>query len=562
MSHNVKQEEDPQPRLITSFDLEPNPFEQSFASTKKENANPRAIGNASATKKSPSVFGSAKPPVIHSPPVLTPGGSRRLPPLLLSPNVLQNASNHAVTIGVQAHTGVTPLLAAAGNVNGTTTPGFFLNLSKTGLTPNESSIRTGLTPSILGNPTSTGLANTSTVNSASVAASASAAASASVGTSTTTGTTVPASATNVTAAPLSAGQFTPGLSSILGLPINGTNTKIGSDVTNGTGTLGTVVEAMPASSSTATTTNTTQRNSPTMALEIPPSKKKNRNSIISPNSTGSDEVAADSSLRHEDFSNKRRKTSSSHSRRPSKVSSPEVVEESKEEQERKRKDFLERNRVAASKFRKRKKEYIKKIETDVQFYEGEYDDLSQCMDILCGTNQTVTPSLVGLLKQALIKQDLNTSLTLCNHIEQALLQTKYVRRNGRNPRREEEEAMKRKSVDEATASASNSDARDSRESTVKKRRRSKNGIDDTSIEASTITGTEANGTGTVSNIPLVINGNTLLSLEDIQAAKKKGESAVTNAIVDNTPVSRHSSLTNLEQQHHQVPALQGYPSTS
>lgn len=66
-----------------------------------------------------------------------------------------------------------------------------------------------------------------------------------------------------------------------------------------------------------------------------------------------------------------------------KISNNVTLDEN-EEQERKRKEFLERNRVAASKFRKRKKEYIKKIENDLQFYESEYDDLTQVIGKLCG----------------------------------------------------------------------------------------------------------------------------------------------------------------------------------
>lgn len=81
----------------TSFDLEPNPFEQSFA-TGKENPN--------GTSKAPNIPAS-------SPQILTPGG-RKLPPLVLSPNVQSSWSSN--------------------------------NFGRTGLTPNESGLRTGLTP--------------------------------------------------------------------------------------------------------------------------------------------------------------------------------------------------------------------------------------------------------------------------------------------------------------------------------------------------------------------------------------------------------------------------------
>lgn len=80
----------------TSFDLEPNPFEQSFATKDHPNGN----------SKAPNISAS-------SPQILTPGG-RKLPPLVLSPNV-QSSWNTT-------------------------------NFGRTGLTPNESGLRTGLTP--------------------------------------------------------------------------------------------------------------------------------------------------------------------------------------------------------------------------------------------------------------------------------------------------------------------------------------------------------------------------------------------------------------------------------
>lgn len=173
-------------------------------------------------------------------------------------------------------------------------------------------------------------------------------------------------------------------------------------------------------------------------------KPRNNTSSSSSSSLAQDGASA---LSLSEPAQKRQKLSSALPAKKPKNSEPSPLDV-KDEQERKRKEFLERNRVAASKFRKRKKEYIKKIESDLQFYEAEYDDLSQCMDKLCGiSKQTINSSLVGMLKQALLRHDVTSSLTVCNHIEQVLLQTKYVQRGGRNPRREEEEKRRMESPD-------------------------------------------------------------------------------------------------------------------
>ena len=184
---------------VSSFDLEPNPFEQSFASTKKTEsggdggnigntndsaANGDGLDNAKGMaslsyldsqnngssgslnidpqiagdqKRAASlIYGNQRGP-MQSPPLLTPGGSKKLPPLLMSPSYLQgqsqsgqNGSSH----NGSATGGQTPLGGAQGVANGSETdgqlPGFLMNLFKSGLTPNESNLRANFTPGILG----------------------------------------------------------------------------------------------------------------------------------------------------------------------------------------------------------------------------------------------------------------------------------------------------------------------------------------------------------------------------------------------------------------------------
>ena len=116
-----------------------------------------------------------------------------------------------------------------------------------------------------------------------------------------------------------------------------------------------------------------------------------------------------------------------------------------EEQESKRKEFLERNRVAASKFRKRKKEYIKRIEEDVQFYELEYDDMAQALMQLQQTPQSQSQPLLDLIDQAVRKGDAQGALQLVDHARQVVRRTRLFQRGGANPlaetRREREQGQ-------------------------------------------------------------------------------------------------------------------------
>lgn len=135
-----------------------------------------------------------------------------------------------------------------------------------------------------------------------------------------------------------------------------------------------------------------------------------------------------------------------------KISNNVTLDEN-EEQERKRKEFLERNRVAASKFRKRKKEYIKKIENDLQFYESEYDDLTQVIGKLCGiipssssnsqfnvnvsTPSSSSPpstSLIALLESSISRSDYSSAMSVLSNMKQLICETNFYRRGGKNPR--------------------------------------------------------------------------------------------------------------------------------
>jgi ATF/CREB family transcription factor len=259
----------------TSFDLEPNPFEQSFAP--KDSAKSVAgtgIGNAT------------------SPQILTPGG-RKLPPLVLSPNV--------------------PTGWGAAQ------------FPRTGLTPNDSSIRTGLTPG---------------------------------------GQSFPHSLNNITmtgmGTPGSLGftAFTPGLSSLLG-----TNTK----------------EFDQQAQSNPTV-------NPTIPV-VAPAPVVQEQALSSKQAAVEQSAVKDERQTKPKKSRKRAATKKSEiepepKKKAKEVPSEEPKDEENMTEEEKRRNFLERNRVAASKCRQRKKQQIVKMENDLNFYLNEYNNLTAAVDQL------------------------------------------------------------------------------------------------------------------------------------------------------------------------------------
>lgn len=433
-------------KAVTSFDLEPNPFEQSFASTEKplieRSALRQGIEGISALQdrrspplaaigtdpRSPPIFPNTKPPAIHSPPILSPGGSRRLPPLGLSPNT-----------------------SISGALQGQGSPGaFYLSLSKTGLTPNESNIRSGLTPNVVGVTPNLTTALPVQHNSSAI----------------------PAALTSSTG--LTPGRFTPMLNSLLSIPAQpvfpmapGTNVHGTVDATKDPGSnksadsskYSTILSVSNSSSHSLASTHSQ------LNLSTEPLERANNKSGIS---TSSNERAnnldaqakgrSQNEMEHQNDNGvttskqpkKKRKTSTAKQKargNPSELETPEEKSfensadpaDTDADRERKRKEFLERNRIAASRFRRRKKEYIKRIEADLDFYQEEYKDLTSCLATLTGVapqspGSVETPSLINSLKQALLAQNINSAMQVCNLLEHSVLKTNYVQRRGVNPR--------------------------------------------------------------------------------------------------------------------------------
>ncbi|EJS41990.1 sko1p [Saccharomyces arboricola H-6] len=539
-----------QPSTVSAFDLEPNPFEQSFASSKKalslsgaaphpsqpknplrnnsistltqnsqrstshslnsipeEHGNPTIADNANhneVKRDSPNFIPNQQRPNIISPPILTPGGSKKLPPLLLSPSILYqaNATSNANSNSLSASTSTSNPSALAvsstsgslylngsppsgsslirqprnpnstsSTTNGLSTndsqmPGFLLNLSKSGLTPNESNIRSGLTPGILTQSYNYPVLPSINKNAVSNGKNPNKSIPAN-------GTTENHAHVNIMHPTVNGTPLTPGLSSLLNLPSAGVLTNPIYKPTQSTNVTDVTIN-------NNTGNNSISPNTPSKAAVHNP---EGLNSIEQPADNHNENERLTTQLEDSDLLNsktrkrKRRMSStSSVSKAPRKYSSSrksstvtptpvpkddvdnnknsnnEIIEET-EEQEKKRKEFLERNRVAASKFRKRKKEYIKKIENDLQFYETEYDDLSQAVGKLCGipsnssnsqfnvslstpssSSSPPSTSLLSLLETSISRNDNSSAMSILSSMKQTIYETNFYRRGGKNPR--------------------------------------------------------------------------------------------------------------------------------
>ena len=551
-------------RPATSLSLEPNPFEQSFASTEKKK-NDAATGVSSFGPKSPPIllslnqtqpqqrpygnasgagaasgtsgsftnsqnlFFSAQRPVIQSPAMLTPGGSKKLPPLFFSPSYFMSNQN--------LDGSTAPASLGTGSVS---TPGgglssnFMPYITKTGLTPNESGMRSGLTPGgfltgnlnyppfpsidtvsegINGNGSlETGLRNrgviATTNHKVDISSNNNNNNSVSINNSNDTknnNTNAVGNATNTMSSSVPPISFR----GISALPSASAPFSIDSRISDAeTNTFNFKEETASTitGSTTAVPIPTSTANSskdPSVKLETPRTLSPGSNTAFSgayPEGTGNvssgNGLIDDSITTKSDLHAKRKRSVASESneqqqQQRSRVGSSvipldgngavegevkpepqtsegqessrngkgknvdtEKVENrrkdkakdkdkdksqgSLDEKDRKRREFLERNRVAASKFRKRKKEYIKRIENEIQFYEAEYNDMANVLNkiyTLNGTSSGEDPSgcLLNVMETALNTNDMRMAREVLNYMKQLIRSTNIFRRSGKNP---------------------------------------------------------------------------------------------------------------------------------
>lgn len=453
------------------FELEPNPFEQSFASTKKShsvpgigmpgqqnfNARTRNTPGQSADrnstlsiseitsnnraagfneqKKAASFFYGAQKPNLASPPLLTPGGSKRLPPILFSPNFGQQppVDPSVVDQGVPATLATLSPRDSRMNVGESQRPPLTLSLSRNVLVPNESNLRTGLTPNIL-----------------------------------TPGHQLPPTHYPCHPLPYYHGpkgdnnlhdELKPLINNGSGIP---NSNELNTNPQSLTPGFGSMLGFSPTQNA-QTSVNSLSRHDPSQAdfnvqRNFTASKEISPKEFISEPSpsaavkrqrgTSFSASPSHAALRKRKLSvssKATKSTKSSQKTTPYSTDPQSLVrtetgdKDSDDDQERKRREFLERNRVAASKFRQRKKEYIKKVEMDLKFYENEYDDMSRALNKMCGispgsSSPATSSSLVCMLETAISKNDIPSSLSIMTHIKQVLYETKYFQRNGKNPR--------------------------------------------------------------------------------------------------------------------------------
>ncbi|CCE66121.1 hypothetical protein TPHA_0O01540 [Tetrapisispora phaffii CBS 4417] len=254
-----------------------------------------------------------------------------------------------------------------------TTPNFYIN---SGLTPNESSLRTGLTPL-----------------------------------SQTVPTMLPVLGNNGAALNSAAAPFTPGLTTLLGyssaqpLPTsmgmmgNGSGFTPGGirpspplNINNGTKVLDNVTKVVVGGGSNSGSAGDSVASGPLNSSGDPTAEKTKAKRVQKPKANG-------------------RKAGTTKKKKGAKA---KANSESKEVVQ-KRMEFLERNRLAASKFRQRKKEYIKKIEDELDFYKSEYRELTQIVDKIIGHDDN--KSILEGLENLMAANDPIKALELVNSIK-------------------------------------------------------------------------------------------------------------------------------------------------
>lgn len=346
--------------------MEPNPFERSFASKdasgelkspsdsdgKKTNKHNLHIPNISNLNGTPN-----KLPGI-TPPIFTPGG-RRLPPLGLSPpghlsNPGTPGSNlwNSLLTATNNHTEPAPFVPPTGGAQNGHYPQY--TGRKTGLTPNELNLRSGLTPGGSGFPFHQ-----------------------------VPGLTTPSALLN--------SPMTPGLSSLLG--INGQQQQI-----------------------------------PTQEGFVPksgPIKETEKEPVVKT------EIKE---IENRPDKEKRTRQASSQPAKKQKVEEKKTKgkKDKKDPEDDKRKSFLERNRVAASKCRQRKKQLIQKMEDELAFYSSGYRELSAQVQQLREQLLNVRGVLVGHKECSGLAQSMGGYDQLNNFIRQTEYVAEMAQRNGAN----------------------------------------------------------------------------------------------------------------------------------
>ncbi|KAF0270356.1 hypothetical protein FOG48_00622 [Hanseniaspora uvarum] len=102
-------------------------------------------------------------------------------------------------------------------------------------------------------------------------------------------------------------------------------------------------------------------------------------------------------------------------------------------EEEKKKGILEKNRIAAYNFRQRKKEFIKTLEKKVEFFEKEYEELSEMNDYLMGSSDESNSQVGVLFQLQSVLGDNEMAKAITAQIIHKIQNTSYQKRHGENP---------------------------------------------------------------------------------------------------------------------------------
>ncbi|KAJ8146889.1 hypothetical protein OY671_000015 [Metschnikowia pulcherrima] len=276
-----------------------------------------------------------------TPPVFTPGG-RRLPPIHLSPGLGMASpgtpGSNLWSSLLTATNGVGTGQASEQHPGMYAPPNYPSYMRKSGLIPTESNLRTGLTPGLMNHTgfnfnIQDGMAN---------------------------------------------GQMTPGLQTLLGLVNNHPAEPSGMPVPPASANT-----VFPSSQAVPTGNTQLQPPAPTQEQPAGPKQDDNAPAEPSPPKKEAPKNTRKRSRNSEPATKSKAQKTAKNSAGGSKVKA-EAKEEGKDskeddeglDEEEKRKQFLERNRVAALKCRQRKKQQLTKMESELAFYSDGYRDLT------------------------------------------------------------------------------------------------------------------------------------------------------------------------------------------
>ena len=433
-------------------------------STNDNDSSNDPLNSNTFTMNRPTIFGPTLssafifPPVrpnIQTPGVLTPGGSKKLPPPILSPNFLPSNTDDSITNITNTNSNNNNNVNVTSNTNS-----YFSYIPKTGSTPNEANIRTGLTPGssyplfqnigFNNNNNSLNSSNTNIVSTTNIPNNYNSSMTPDIPNGNSISTLNNNIINDYTKMPNTRYSLSPspsvfGMSMSLTTGINTTVPLTGVTVLNNSNS----VSEDKNIGNSLVTEQTDNNNDTCVNIDDSNNNHNNRRrksaiydvSKEIDNSKLSEKATTKSRRRkyslnideHQDSTEPTSKNvkSTKNERKHRSSENDKTSQEYLDEKERKRREFLERNRIAASKFRKRKKEYIQRIENDFRHLQIEYDEMRSVLDALCSFNtHKHKASILSRLRFNLERNYVTEAMNDLNEIEYLVQNIEYYKRGG------------------------------------------------------------------------------------------------------------------------------------